>query len=45
MPGLEHVSLPSCTRGDESRLGFGNRTVRFETNHYFDVLRMLNYVT
>jgi D-amino peptidase len=23
----------------------GNRTVRFETNHYFDVLRMLNYVT
>ena len=29
MPGLEHVSLPSCTRGDESRLGFGNRTVRW----------------
>ena len=24
---------------------FGTRTVRFETNHYFDVLRMLNYVT
>ena len=23
----------------------GHRTVRFETNHYFDVLRMLNYVT
>lgn len=23
----------------------GNRTVRFETGHYFDVLRMLNYVT
>lgn len=23
----------------------GNRTIRFETNHYFDVLRMLNYVT
>ena len=23
----------------------GNRTVRFETHHYFDVLRMLNYVT
>ena len=22
-----------------------NRTLRFETNHYFDVLRMLNYVT
>ena len=29
MPGLEHVSLLSCTRGDESRLGFGNRTVRW----------------
>ena len=23
----------------------GSRTVRFETSHYFDVLRMLNYVT
>lgn len=23
----------------------GHRTVRFETSHYFDVLRMLNYVT
>lgn len=23
----------------------GNRTIRFETEHYFDVLRMLNYVT
>ena len=23
----------------------GNRTLRFETSHYFDVLRMLNYVT
>jgi D-amino peptidase len=23
----------------------GNRTIRFETSHYFDVLRMLNYVT
>jgi D-amino peptidase len=23
----------------------GNRTVRFETGHYFDVLRMLSYVT
>ncbi len=23
----------------------GNRTIRFETDHYFDVLRMLNYVT
>ena len=26
-------------------LHVGNRTVRFETEHYFDVLRMLNYVT
>ncbi|MBC8037021.1 MAG: M55 family metallopeptidase [Rhizobiales bacterium] len=23
----------------------GNRTIRFETSHYFDVLRLLNYVT
>ena len=23
----------------------GNRTIRYETNNYFDVLRMLNYVT
>jgi D-amino peptidase len=23
----------------------GNRTIRFETDHYFDVLRMLTYVT
>ncbi len=23
----------------------GNKTIRFETDHYFDVLRMLNYVT
>lgn len=26
-------------------LHIGNRTIRFETNDYFDVLRMLNYVT
>ncbi len=26
-------------------LHIGNRTIRFETDHYFDVLRMLNYVT
>ena len=23
----------------------GNRTIRFKTDHYFDVLRMMTYVT